>query len=97
MRNHPSLIVIGSDKNLGQCVIERTKHHHLVYSQHLGNSSAYQQLSEQEANDIVDDAVAEFCSLYSKVKREKELKLRSTCFYESDITCIEREMLQATR
>ena len=59
-------MVADLDKNLRQCLIERSKYHHLVYYQHLDNSTAYQQLSKDEANQIVHDAIADFRALSSE-------------------------------
>ena len=88
MRNHSELMIIGSDKNLGQCVIERAKYKALARNQHLSHSYAYQQILEAEANKTAHNAVNKFFHLATAVREEKDMKLRKICFEKSDVTCI---------
>ena len=60
MRGHESLKVIGSDKNLGQCIIERATYMELVYHQHPSDSSCYRQTTELDDNKLVYNAMSNF-------------------------------------
>ena len=55
-------MVMGLDKNLGQCVIQRVKYKQLVWK-YLKDDSTYKQISESEANKIVCNASLEFFEL----------------------------------
>ena len=47
IRNHPELMIIGSDKNLGTYVIKHKTHYRMVYQQHLSNNNIYQSITKQ--------------------------------------------------
>lgn len=96
MSNHPTLMVIESDKNLGQCVIERSKHKKLVH-QHLIDANAYVQLTESEATSALSNAVADLFEIIAEAKEEYDMKLRTTCFEDSDETCVRRMIKQSKR
>ena len=91
------MMVIGSDKNLGQCVIERALYHELVFNQHLGDKSAYDELTKDEADKIIDEALEEFWKIYGESARQKRLKLSNSCFSQDDITYIQRTLNLPTR
>jgi len=83
MSDHPTLMVIGSDKNLGQCVIERAKYEQLA-CEHLKDNETYQQITESEANDTLSDAASTFFEITNDARDEYNVKIRNTCFEESD-------------
>ena len=91
IREHLQLMIIGSDKNLGLCMIEREQHHKLVFDQHLSNKEAYKELTKEEAEEIVNEAISTFRKQYSEAFHQKK-KLRLTSFYKEDITYIERTL-----
>ena len=64
MYQHPELMTIGSDENLGQCVIERALHHELIFNQRLGNKSACIELTKDEADEVIDDTLTEFWKMH---------------------------------
>ena len=92
MCNYPELMIIGSDKNLEQCIIQRSKYKELIYNQYLSHSDTYQQISEAEANKIVYNAVNKFFNLVTTVREEKDMKLRKIYFEKSDITYVHQSM-----
>ena len=47
--DHPEIIVMNSDKNLGPAVIERNRYVELAWSDHLSDRKTYQELSRDEA------------------------------------------------
>jgi len=97
MMKHPTLMIIGSDKNLGQCIIERQKHHELVWKQHLGDKETYEQLTKNQANIIIKHATDLWYNLHNTASQEKAEGLRLTCFSDSQITYVKREMRKSKR
>ena len=55
-------MVMDSNKNLGQYILERVKYKQLVW-EHLKDNSTYKQISESEVNKIVYSAVSDFFNL----------------------------------
>ena len=93
---YPTIMVIGSDKNLRQCVIERAKHKKMLH-EHLNNANAYGQLTQSEANSTLSDAVANFFELIDEAKNEDNIIIRTTCFEESDGAYVKRMINQKSR
>ena len=92
MRQHPELMITGSDKNLGQCVIERALHHEIIFNQHLGNKSACVELIKDEADKVIDDALIEFWKMHGESARRKMLKIKNSSFSKEDIRHIQRTL-----
>ena len=97
MRGHEFLTVIGSDKNLGQRIIEFAKHKELFYYQHLSDSSNYHQITESNADKLVCNAASNFFGMAKTAQEEKEMKLHHACFEKSDMTYVIEKMKSCKR
>ena len=66
-------MVMGSNKNLGQCVIKRVKYKWLVW-EYLKDNSTYRKISELEANKMICNATLDFFHLARNAQEEKDMK-----------------------
>ena len=47
LKDHDNYIVVEGDKNLGPCILERSRYILKSFKEHLGNARNYKQLSAQ--------------------------------------------------
>ena len=50
LKNNDDYIIVEGDKNLGPCILERSRYIHQEFREHLGNTCNYKQLSAQAAS-----------------------------------------------
>jgi len=57
--DHPELVVMSTDKNLGPAIIERERYVFYAYRDHLSDTSTYKQLTEREAKSHLSYVMSE--------------------------------------
>lgn len=54
LKDHPDLIVVLSDKNLGPVIMERVEYERRVWKDHLNDKTTYMEITAEEAEELFD-------------------------------------------
>ena len=76
LKNHPKIIVLLADKNLGPVTMDRKEYVERVLTEHLANKTAYKKLPEKQAKIQLNDLKEYFIHLF--LNRNNKFNLTET-------------------